>query len=327
MDGDRYIPKSQAYLGRYTTYSDIVDLADGKIRLVGPFDFEAVDANNIDSDARVDLEIHYAKPDNIYVRDIVPTVRWIELSNVLKGRNMPLPIIEYGNTDTKVGSPIGKKKIPERNGKPCYLCGKNDSIEDGLQASSAYGEKVPIIEVDEVTKLVKSTLESIRKAPTATGEVYCVVDELRAQLNKSLDKYAKKNNGINSDDASSDLDDYNGISKKRKMLETSGATKFNNISGYIYNGRNLGILAQPAAPHLNISNLPDGWTVRKVPRPEKKFSNSYTNYDNYYFSPEGRRFRSKNEVLRFLGLQLESEGNEADAAKRFQNEQKEKGRI
>ena len=57
-------------------------------------------------------------------------------------------------------------------------------------------------------------------------------------------------------------------------------------------------------------------------------SNSNKSSDRYYFSPGGRRFRSKPEVERFLRCLSAAGGNEDEAAILFVNELKsaEKGR-
>ena len=44
---------------------------------------------------------------------------------------------------------------------------------------------------------------------------------------------------------------------------------------------------------------------------------SNSGFDRYFFSPEGRKFRSKPEVERFLVCLTAAQGNEVEAAKLF----------
>ena len=201
-------PQFQANLERYTTYSDIVNLADDTIRLVGPFDFKAVDLNHIDPEMRVD--IGRVSPDDVYVRDLVPTAQWMELTKALKGRKMTPPTIENENKKRKRQSTTNNEKKRAKTKDTCELCGEDDSSQEFLvfqgtsslparhvhkdcksQLQSPSINATASARIKEVSNLFQKTLESIRQAKSSNGEAYCMIDELKAEFITRLDSLVK----------------------------------------------------------------------------------------------------------------------------------------
>ena len=201
-------PQFQANLERYTTYSDIVNLADDVIRLSGPFDFKPVDWSHIDPEMRVD--IGGVSPDDVYVRDLVPMAQWMELTKASKGRKMTPPTIENENKKRKRQSTTSNEKKRAKTKATCELCGKDDSSQEflvfrgtsslparhvhkdcksQLQSSSSNGTAAARIR--EVSNIFQKTLESIRQATSSSGEAHCMLDELRAEFITQLDTLAK----------------------------------------------------------------------------------------------------------------------------------------
>jgi hypothetical protein len=179
-----------------------VNLGDPKLRLIGPFDFEAVQTKHVDAE----INLGGVSPDDVYVRDRVPISRWIELSNTLKGRDIDLPTIEY-TAKKKRKSSNTEKKLPKQEAT-CHLCGLSDPSQElllfestpsqptlrfhkscGMKASSAKKEAAAgrrVISTNEVSELVEKTLKNIRQAATKDGTTYCLLDEFRAQLDLHL---------------------------------------------------------------------------------------------------------------------------------------------
>ena len=198
-------PEFQANLEKYTTYSDFVNLADPKIRLVGPFDFEQVQKHHINDN----VDLGGVSPDDVYVRDRVPLSRWVDLTNALGGRNFTLPTIANTKSGKKRKSSDSEKKLPRSRIKPaCHECAKVEPSSEmlifdktsalsklcihkacGLQTSLGNGTMArrTLISTNEVTELVQKTLSSIRNAATADGETFCVMNELKEELNRNLD--------------------------------------------------------------------------------------------------------------------------------------------
>lgn len=195
----------KANLEKFTTYSDIVDLSDPTIRLLGPFDFEPVKPKDVDADLL--SELGNIAPDAVFVRDRVPISQWTGLSKALNGTNMTLPTI--GDKIKKKGKPfiVEQKQAPMKKSS-CQLCGKVDGQEMiafdatssqstlcvhkscGLKASS--GNEKKIISTKEVSELVDKALKSIRTSTASDGTTYCVLDEFRAQLSLHLN-HARQN--------------------------------------------------------------------------------------------------------------------------------------
>ena len=208
-DEEVEIPHFHPNLDRFTTYSDIVDLTDPKIRLVGPFDFEAVQSKDVAADIK--LELGNISPDLVFIRDRVPISHWMELLKAIKGSNMPLPTIEDSKAKKKRRqSNIGRRKSVKIQ-PACHLCGRVDSTKEllvfdgslshsslcahkecGLKSLSA-NERM-LISTKEVSELVEKTLKSVRQSTTSDGTAFCVLDELRSQLDLHLNQAAR--NGV-----------------------------------------------------------------------------------------------------------------------------------
>ena len=208
MNPDNSCPEFEANLEKYTTYSDFVNLADPRIRLVGPFDFEQVQKHHTNDD----VDLGEVSPDHVYVRDRVPLSRWVDLTNALGGRNFALPtIVDIRSGKKRKSSGSEKKLSRSRTKTACHKCAKVEPSSEillfdktsarskfcihktcGLQTSLDNGTMArrTLISTDEVTKLVEKTLGSIRNAATADGEAYFVMDELKEKLNRNLDSVA-----------------------------------------------------------------------------------------------------------------------------------------
>ena len=206
-DDANYIPQFQANLKRFTTYSDILDLSDANTRLVGPFDFKARD-RNVDG-----INLGGVLPDNVYVRDQVPMGKWIELRDALKGRNITLPTMRWPDNRKKKKTPNIKDNHAS-NKSACHLCGEVDSSQEMLsfeetpnlsalcvhkacglssvKLKAASSKKV--ISSGDVSELIGRAQKSIRRALTSDGEVYFMLDELKAQIDVNLNRFAAQNN-------------------------------------------------------------------------------------------------------------------------------------
>jgi hypothetical protein len=199
------IPHFDANLNKFTTYSDIVNLSDPKIRLLGPFDFEPVKPQDVGADLL--SELGNVEPDAVFVRDHVPISQWTNLLKALKGSSMTLPTINK-KVEKKSKPAIVEKKQAKKN---CQMCGKVDAGQElivfdatssqstfcvhkscGLKPTSANDRKV--ISTKEVSKLLDKALKSIRTSTASDGATYCVLDEFRTQFNLHLDRVKRNNN-------------------------------------------------------------------------------------------------------------------------------------
>ncbi|KAL3794677.1 hypothetical protein HJC23_010105 [Cyclotella cryptica] len=200
--GDAEVVEFHPNLDRYTTWSDVVNLSDPYIRLVGPFDFEAVQPKHIDLEY---FDPGNASLDDLYVRDRVPIPRWHELLVALEGRDIAMPSLEGKKRKRK--SSIGERKHA-KNQAACQLCGKVDIGDEsllfdntpalsalcvhtscGLQSTSVDKDSpsVPkIVSRKEIWALVDKTIAGVRQATSSDGEVYCVLEEFSAQLISDL---------------------------------------------------------------------------------------------------------------------------------------------
>lgn len=198
VKGNAEVVEFQPNLDRYTTWSDVVNLSDPNIWLVGPFDFEEVTPAHIDLDY---FDPGNASLDDLYVRDRVPISRWHELLEALEGSDIAVPSLEGKKKKRK--SSIGERKKAKKQAA-CQLCGTVNPGDEsllfhdttsgsvlcvhrscGLQSESVGTDSLSfpkIISTKEIWAMVDKTIAGVRQATASDGEVYCVLDEVRAQL-------------------------------------------------------------------------------------------------------------------------------------------------